>query len=224
MLRRLAAVAACAVLLGRRPDRVTLRDDASFERADVWIDGIYVGRSPLVLDALAAGRHTLGLTKTGWDPQQLDVSRGRRRRRSARRARAREGAVPARHAARSLCTGRRRGRCTWTACKPAPSKDGTIPVTAGTHELAVRTSRGRITRDGDGLAADAHRRRAPGRGRRAAAQRRRAGRGLLAQERDPSRRRSARHPLRRARGDRAHRGSRPIASTASTSTTAPRRR
>ncbi|MDQ6941717.1 MAG: PEGA domain-containing protein, partial [Candidatus Eremiobacteraeota bacterium] len=42
--------------------------------ADVWIDGTYVGRSPLVLGALAGGRHTIGLTKTGWDPLQLDVS------------------------------------------------------------------------------------------------------------------------------------------------------
>jgi len=28
----------------------------------------------------------------------------------------------------------------------APSKDGTYPASAGTHELAVRTARGRITR------------------------------------------------------------------------------
>ena len=41
--------------------------------ADVWFDGIYVGHSPLVVDALAAGRHELTLTKAGWNTVETMV-------------------------------------------------------------------------------------------------------------------------------------------------------
>jgi hypothetical protein len=145
MLRRLATVAACVLLLAAVPTGslyVTTLPSA----ADVWIDGTYVGRSPLILDALAAGHHTLGLTKTGWRPLQLDVS-----------------VVAAQTTLSSMRLEQQR-----TALRPplgsiavhgvapmetfldgvaiAPSKDGTYPASAGTHQLAVRTSRGRISR------------------------------------------------------------------------------
>lgn len=41
--------------------------------ADVWIDGTYCGRSPVLLDALPQGRHVLTLTKTGWNVQEAQV-------------------------------------------------------------------------------------------------------------------------------------------------------
>lgn len=41
--------------------------------ADVWVDGNYVGRSPVFIDALSEGRHHLTLTKTGWSVQETDV-------------------------------------------------------------------------------------------------------------------------------------------------------
>ena len=41
--------------------------------ADVWVDGTYVGRSPVLIDALAQGHHALTLTKTGWNAQEVDV-------------------------------------------------------------------------------------------------------------------------------------------------------
>ena len=41
--------------------------------ADVWFDGTYVGHSPLVVDAIAAGRHGLTLTKTGWNTVETTV-------------------------------------------------------------------------------------------------------------------------------------------------------
>ena len=41
--------------------------------ADVWIDGTYVGHSPALASALAAGRHNVTLTKTGWALQELVV-------------------------------------------------------------------------------------------------------------------------------------------------------
>jgi hypothetical protein len=41
--------------------------------ADVWIDGTYCGRSPILLDALMQGKHVLTLTKTGWNVQEAEV-------------------------------------------------------------------------------------------------------------------------------------------------------
>src|SRR5260370_37931827 len=41
--------------------------------ADVWIDGTYCGRSPVLLDALAEGRHMLTPTKAGWNVQERRV-------------------------------------------------------------------------------------------------------------------------------------------------------
>jgi len=42
--------------------------------ANVWIDGTYVGRAPILLDALVPGHHELTITKTGWAVQEVDVS------------------------------------------------------------------------------------------------------------------------------------------------------
>ena len=41
--------------------------------ADVWIDGTYVGRSPALAGALAPGKHSVTLTKTGWSVRVLEV-------------------------------------------------------------------------------------------------------------------------------------------------------
>ncbi|HEY8298705.1 MAG TPA: PEGA domain-containing protein [Candidatus Baltobacteraceae bacterium] len=44
--------------------------------ADVWVDGSYIGRTPVLLDGLRAGKHTVTFTKTGWkvseDDQQVN--------------------------------------------------------------------------------------------------------------------------------------------------------
>jgi hypothetical protein len=41
--------------------------------ADVWVDGVYVGRSPVLVDALARGHHAVTLTKSGWVSREADV-------------------------------------------------------------------------------------------------------------------------------------------------------
>ncbi|HEY0613614.1 MAG TPA: PEGA domain-containing protein [Candidatus Elarobacter sp.] len=112
---------------------------------DVWIDGTYVGRTPLVLSALAAGHHTVGLAKTAWSPLQLDVSvvAGQTTLSSTKLETARAGfRLPGSIAVHGLVP-----EATFVDGIPAsPSKDGTIPVPAGTHEVAFRTSHGRLTR------------------------------------------------------------------------------
>ena len=145
MLRRLAAVAACAIFLAAVPTG-SLYVTTLPSGADVWIDSTYVGRSPVVLDALAAGHHTIGLTKTGWNPLQLDVSVV-----AAQTATSSTRLDPAKAAGHpapgSIAI---RGPGAETALldgQPAfASKDGTIPAAAGVHQLAVRTTRGRVTR------------------------------------------------------------------------------
>ncbi|MGP6158293.1 MAG: PEGA domain-containing protein [Vulcanimicrobiaceae bacterium] len=41
--------------------------------ADVWVDGVYVGRSPVLLEALPLGKHSITLSKTGWMAQVVDL-------------------------------------------------------------------------------------------------------------------------------------------------------
>jgi hypothetical protein len=125
MLRRLATAVVCVLLLAAVPTG-SLYVTTLPTGADVWIDGTYVGRSPLVLGALAAGRHTVGLTKT----TRLEPLRS--------------GGL---HALPGWIAIHGVVRTAQVDGRPmVPAKDGTIVVTAGTHELTARTPRGRITR------------------------------------------------------------------------------
>ena len=40
--------------------------------ADVWVDGSYIGRTPVLLDGLRAGKHSITVTKTDWKAQEVD--------------------------------------------------------------------------------------------------------------------------------------------------------
>jgi len=42
--------------------------------ANVWIDGTFVGRAPVLVDALLPGHHAVTITKSGWTAQEVDVS------------------------------------------------------------------------------------------------------------------------------------------------------
>ena len=42
--------------------------------AEVYVDGTYVGRSPVLVDALGAGRHGVTMTKAGWSLRETDVT------------------------------------------------------------------------------------------------------------------------------------------------------
>lgn len=145
MFRRLAAVAACAALLAAVPTGA-LYVTTLPSGADVWLDGAYVGHSPLVLDALVAGRHTVSLTKAGWTSQDLDVAivAGSTALSSVQLQRAR---------------GRLRGGSGWIALKGQavkevavdgtvlkPDKTGLVATSSGSHEVVVRTSSGKMTR------------------------------------------------------------------------------
>lgn len=40
--------------------------------ADVWVDGKYIGRTPLLLDGLREGKHAVTITKSGWKVEEVD--------------------------------------------------------------------------------------------------------------------------------------------------------
>lgn len=145
MLRRLAAVVACVTLLAAVPTG-SLYVTTLPSGADVWIDGTYVGRSPIVLGGLTVGRHTVGLTKTGWTPRQVDVSvvAAQTTLSSSKLEQARAGTRTA--PGTIVIHGIPADQTTLDGLPAVPSKEGTIAASAGTHELAVRTPRGRITR------------------------------------------------------------------------------
>lgn len=42
--------------------------------ADTWVDGQYIGRTPLLIDALGAGPHTVTTAKTGWLSHEVKVT------------------------------------------------------------------------------------------------------------------------------------------------------
>src|SRR5215469_4113776 len=44
--------------------------------ADIWVDGAYVGRTPAFVDLLAAGKHTIVVTRTGWEAQRATIDVG----------------------------------------------------------------------------------------------------------------------------------------------------
>jgi len=112
----------------------------------VWVDGTYVGRSPVFADALAAGRHTIGLARAGWAAQQVEatVVAGQTTL-SALRLEPAQPAVPlaggtlAIHGVDVLAV-------TIDGVAVARGKDGTYPASAGSHELSVRTAHGKFTR------------------------------------------------------------------------------
>jgi hypothetical protein len=110
------------------------------------LDGIYVGRSPLVLGALTAGHHSVGLTMAGWTPTELDVSvnGGQTTLSSTRLDRA--GATVRPLPGSIGFHGTAPSSIVLDGVDVHPTKDGTVPAATGTHELTVRTPHGRVSR------------------------------------------------------------------------------
>ncbi len=115
--------------------------------ADIWLDGTYVGRAPVLVDALPPGRHSLTLTLTGWVVQEVDVTvppggvvlSGTHLVAAAHAFDGAGGSVVLREVtpgAKLLLDGG-----PWN---PAPSRPVSLP--AGPHHVAVVTPKGRTTR------------------------------------------------------------------------------
>ena len=113
--------------------------------ADVWIDGTYLGRSPVVLDAVTTGTHRLTLSRTGWNSQDLPVNVV-----PTTTVTASVVLVRANKLADGTGTialhGDRVGSVTVDG-EPMPlAKDGTFTANAGTHEVTASLPQGKVTR------------------------------------------------------------------------------
>lgn len=113
--------------------------------ADVWLDGTYLGRSPLLVDALSAGEHKLTLTRTGWTPQDVSAS--------VSPGQTVTTAVVLRHETAAVAGtgtialhGLHPANVTLDGVAVAVPKDGVVPASAGLHELAFISAQGKVTR------------------------------------------------------------------------------
>jgi hypothetical protein len=115
--------------------------------ADVWVDGTYVGHSPVILDALATGRHTVSLIRTGWLSQDIDVSvvAGKTALSSVALARTAARTLPGTEGSFTI-KGIPARSLLFDGVALAPDRTGAYVVGSGTHELVVQTAVGKMTR------------------------------------------------------------------------------
>jgi hypothetical protein len=116
--------------------------------ADIWIDGTYVGRSPVFVDALARGTHSITITKTGWSVHETTVSvtPGAIALSSTTLvpgSRAMAGKARGTLALRGLPAG---AEVTLDGAPFARDPQKQVPLPAGTHRVTIKTARGKTTR------------------------------------------------------------------------------
>jgi hypothetical protein len=115
--------------------------------ADVWVDGVYCGRSPVLVDALTEGRHVLTLTKTGWNVReaQVDVPSGSVALWSTKLS---AGARGASEKGRGSVTMRGLRKEASVSVDGAPVRDSRKPLSLpeGPHSVSFLGARGVVTR------------------------------------------------------------------------------
>ncbi len=111
--------------------------------ADIWLDGTYIGRSPVLVQGLEAGRHTLAVIKSGWISQELsvDIAPDAIAMPSVRLLMA---AHPARGTGAYLVRKTPPGAQIAVDGVPAPEDGREAALSAGTHHLTVTTSKGTL--------------------------------------------------------------------------------
>ncbi len=114
--------------------------------ADAWVDGTYVGRTPVFVDALTVGHHAVSLTRTGWAARDVDVevASGATTMSSIRLTQGAHGSHAAEGSAafHELASSARLVVDGTTVSNPA---HGAVPLAAGTHVAVVVTHQGKTT-------------------------------------------------------------------------------
>jgi hypothetical protein len=142
----LAALVFCAVaLLGAAPTGAIFVTSLP-SGADVWLDGTYVGRSPVVVDALAVGAHHLTLTRTGWNAEDLAVAIAPAQTQTTSVVLVRDGKSAEVPGTIAIHATDRLGALTIDGQPASLAKDGTITVSAGAHDVTIATPQGKQTR------------------------------------------------------------------------------
>jgi hypothetical protein len=113
--------------------------------ADVWIDGTYLGRSPIVVDAAASGEHRLTLTRTGWSTQDVTVTIVPSTTVSESVVLVRQGKTADPGGTVAL-HGARVGSVTVDGEPVSVGINGTFAASAGTHDVTLVLPQGKITR------------------------------------------------------------------------------
>jgi hypothetical protein len=142
----LAALAfAAVVLLGAAPTGAIFVTSLP-SGADVWLDGTYVGRSPVVVDALAVGAHHLTLTRTGWNAEDLAVAIAAAQTQTTSVVLTRDGKTTEAPGTIAIHAADRVGAVAIDGEPAAPAKDGTLSASAGTHDVTITAAQGKQTR------------------------------------------------------------------------------
>jgi hypothetical protein len=115
--------------------------------ADVWMDGVYVGHAPVLIDALMAGHHALTITKTGWVVREVDVSvaAGEVAMSSTQLSagpRALAGSASGNVIVRGIPAG---ATLTLDSAPFSPASNSPVALPAGPHRIALTTAHGRTT-------------------------------------------------------------------------------
>ncbi len=140
-----ALVLAAVALLGAAPSGAIFVTTLP-SGADVWLDGTYVGRSPVVVDALTVGAHHLTLTRTGWTPEDLSVAIAPAQTQSTSVVLVRDGKAAEAPGTIAIHPGDRVGAVTVDGQPAAAGKDGAIEASAGTHDVTIAAPQGKQTR------------------------------------------------------------------------------
>ena len=115
--------------------------------ADIWVDGTYVGRAPVLVDALFAGKHAISVTKSGWIVREavVDVPAGGVAMSSVRLAPGAHGGPGGTGSilVRAMPAGATLALDGAALANPLGS---TVAVSAGPHRLTLTTPRGPMTR------------------------------------------------------------------------------
>jgi hypothetical protein len=114
--------------------------------ADVWLDGTYVGHTPVVVDALVVGAHHLTLTRTGWTPEDLAIAIAPAQTQTTSVVLVRDGKTSEGLGQIAIHAADRLGPITIDGQAAVVAKDGTIAVAAGTHDVTIAAPQGKQTR------------------------------------------------------------------------------
>lgn len=112
----------------------------------MWLDGTYVGRSPVVVDAVGVGAHHLSLTRSGWNPEDLAIAISASQTQTTSVVLTRDGksselpGTIAIHATGSL------GPVTIDGQPATLGKDGSVALSAGAHDVSITSAQGKQTR------------------------------------------------------------------------------
>jgi hypothetical protein len=115
--------------------------------ADAWVDGAYVGRTPVLVDALAPGKHTITAAKTGWENRTGEVMVDAKLPFQFVDFQLERGARAARGFGKlALRSQVQIGELTVDGAEAKLGPGGTLDLTQGPHEIAIKTPRGKIVR------------------------------------------------------------------------------